>query len=175
MPEQRKATKPQPRRVPSDDCEVTIGGQSYYPHVGESLWVLGTESIGQMKSRWAFLYLSSELDEAKEDPRGEDETDEAYAERVNRANRERIKLIESQYDDLVAWFADRLDRWDWTNNRGKPLPELDGTIKPFMSLSMDEVYYIKSILTGEGPAEALNGASVSANSSSATASRAKKG
>lgn len=156
MSDKRTATKPQPRRVPSDDCEVTIGGKSYYPHVGESLWVIGSESIGQMKSRWAFLHLSAELDEAKEDPRGEGESEEQYAKRVERANGDRIKLIESQYDDLVHWFAERLDHWDWTDNRGDPMPSLNRTIEPFMSLSMDEVYYIKNVLSGEGPAEALN-------------------
>ncbi len=173
MPEHKK-TKPQPRRVPSDDCEVTIRGDSFYPHVGESLWVIGSESIGQMKSRWAFLHLSSELDEAKEDPRGENESDEDYQKRVERANGDRIRLIESQYDDLVHWFADRLDRWDWTDNRGDPLPTLDRTITPFMGLSMDEVYYIKSVLSGEGPAESLNVATDSASDSSATASPVKK-
>lgn len=151
-----KPTKPQPRRVPSDDCEVTIRGESFYPHVGESLWVIGSETIGQMKSRWAFLHLSSELDEAKEDPQKDGESPEDYQKRVEKANGDRIRLIESQYDDLVHWFAERLDRWDWTDNRGESLPPLNRTIEPFMGLSMDEVYYIKNVLTGEGPAETLN-------------------
>jgi hypothetical protein len=160
-----KPTKPQPRRVPSDDCEVTIRGESYHPHVGESLWVIGSETIGQMKSRWAFLHLSSELDEAKEAPQAEGESEEDYKKRVEKANGERIKLIEAQYDDLVHWFAVRLAKWDWTDNASHPHPELDGTITPFMNLSMDEVYYIKNVLSGEGPAEALNVDTASASPS----------
>jgi hypothetical protein len=156
MAEKRVATKPQPRRVPSDDCEVSISGEKYYPHVGESLWVVGRPRLGEQKAQWAFLRISAELDEVTADPRAEGEADEAYRARVRESNEAQINVVEGHYDQLISWFAARINRWDWTDDKGDQLPPLDGTTKPFLSLTMDEVFYIKDVLLGEGPAEALN-------------------
>jgi hypothetical protein len=161
MAEKRVATKPQPRRVPSDDCEVSDGTTTFYPHVGESLWVIGSQTIGEMKARWAFSRLSADMDEIRPDPKMDGESDEAYAQRVKKGNAAGIELIEHHYDDMVRWFAERLAKWDWTDDYGDPLPPLDRTIAPFAKLKPEELFYIKDVLSGDGPAEVLTDASSS--------------
>lgn len=155
MTEKRKATKPQPRRVPSDDCEVVVGGKSYYPHVGESIWIIGGQKLGEKKSRWAFNRLSFKMDEIRPEPKTESESDEAYAERERAANYAGIDLVDKHYDEMIAWFAERVVKWDWTDDFGQPMPALDRTSAPFMKLTDYELYYIKDVLLGEGPAEVL--------------------
>ena len=157
MPDTKQArTKPELIRFPSDDCEITIGGETYYPHVGESLWFRGKPKIGQTKADWAFRRIGASLDEAAPDPRAEDETDDQFFERIGRSRLTQLALVETHYDDLLQWIATRLDRWDWTDDDGKPLPALDHTTAPLLLLSTDELFYIRNVLSGEAPAEVGN-------------------
>lgn len=148
-----KPTKPPLRRVPSDDCEVVVGGKSYYPHRGESLWFRGRQKIGQLRADWAFRRMGVELDEVSADPKAEDESDEAFLARLGKSHMESLRVTDQHYADVLEWIASRLVKWDWTDDDGKPLPELDGTTDPFARISDDEFFYIWRVLRGEGPAE----------------------
>ena len=164
-----KATKPPLRRVPSDDCEVVVGGVTYYPHRGESLWFRGRQKIGQLRADWAFRRVGAELDEVAPDPKVEGETDEVFLARVAKSHLEGVRITDQHYADIVAWIAKRLVAWDWTDDDGNPLPNLDGTADPFAGISDDEMFYIWRTLRGEGPAEVGEDAGASPPTSSVTA------
>lgn len=137
--------------IPSDECTVTIGGKTvdgktvggkeYHIHRGQSVTIVGTRSIGEMKASWGFNRLSIEIDGAK------GEADEA----------QRVSLIlEEHYDALLDWMAKRVVSWDWTDQAGRPLALPDGTPEPLMALSPEELFYLMRILRGEGTADEKN-------------------
>lgn len=132
---------PAPTVVPSDDCVVTVAGAPYHIHRGQTVSVIGTRSIGEMKAAWGFNRLSTELDAVKGEP---DENVKAVA------------LLEDHYDALLLWMADRIVDWDWTDQRGRPLPKPDGTVEPLLKLAPDELFYLTGILRGEVPADEKN-------------------
>lgn len=143
MPAKTNSTPdlPAPIKVPSDDCTVTVDGVEYHLHRGQSVSVVGTRSIGEMKAAWGFNRLSAELDAVKGEP---DENVRAIA------------LLEEHYDSLLLWMADRIVDWDWTDQRGRLLPKPDGTTDPLLKLAPDELFYLTRILRGEGPADEKN-------------------
>lgn len=128
--------KPPVRRVPSDDCEVTIAGVTYNPHEGEYVEVVGSASIAELKSLWAFDRISVELQAIQGDPDEYEKT---------------TKRLDEYYDDLCAWIARRVVDWDWTDDQGHPLPKPDGSLKPIQALRSDEIYYLRRVLRGESP------------------------
>ena len=165
MPNNPAPTKPKPRRVPSDDFSVEIGGETFYPHRGESIWVIGSPTIGELKATWSFNRISVMLDDIAPDPPAEGESPEAIGKRIRQSRSAAVKLVEDHYDDLLHWIAPRLADWDWTDNDGNPMPPPARTPGPLLGLTADELFYIRSVLRGEGPAEAGNADSTSATTS----------
>lgn len=161
MSETIAPSKPPLRRYPSDDCAVTVGGEIYYPHRGESLWLRGGAKYGQIKTSWSFTRISVALDEAAPDPKAESESDDEFRERAKRAHDDQLRIVEAHYDDLVTWLSRRIVRWDWTDDDGKLLPALDGTEAPFLDLTTDELFYLSRVVSGEAPAEVGNDDSTS--------------
>lgn len=136
--------------VPSDDCAVTVGGVDYRVHRGQSVSIVGTRTVGELKATWAFDRLSVQMDAIKGEP-------DEYA--------RTLELMENHFDALISWMAQRVTDWDWTDPRGEPLPKPDGTSAPFERLSPQEIHYLRQVLRGEGSAEAKNaGTSSSATS-----------
>lgn len=163
--EKAQKTKPQPRRVPSDDFEIEISGEVYYPHLGESIWIVGQPTIGELKATWGFNRISVELDDVAADPPAEGEAPDEVERRQRDSRVKAVQLVENHYDDLLAWIAPRLSGWDWTDNDSNPLPQPDRTPAPLQCLTPDELFYIRSVLRGEGPAEVGNADSTSATTS----------
>lgn len=144
MPRSRPTTgpeRPEPIRVPSDECLVRIGDREYALHRGQSVWIVGTRTVGELQATWAFDRLSVELDRVRGEP---NETERSLA------------LLEEHFERMLAWMARRLVRWDWTDATGQPLPPLDGTPEPLRYLSPDEVHYLRRVLRGEVTAEEGN-------------------
>lgn len=115
---------------------MAIGGATYTPHEGEWVDVVGSASIAELKSLWAFDRVSVELQELEGSP------DESKLV---------AKRLDQYYDDLAAWIARRVVDWNWTDDQGHPLPKPDGTIGPIQALRGDEIYYLRRVLRGESP------------------------
>lgn len=144
-------------RVPSDSCTVTVSGTEYHIHRGQSIWMVGTRTVGELQASWGFDRLSVRMNELKGEPDEYGRT---------------LELLENHFSDLLTWIAERLIDWDWTDQRGQPLPKPDGTPEPLRKLTPEEIHYLRQALRGEVAAESGNeptGTGSLATTSSATA------
>jgi hypothetical protein len=146
--------------VPSDDCTVEIDGKPYHIHRGQTVWISGVRQVGEMQSTWRFNSLSLQMDSLRPDPvelppnASDAEKEAAEIEMQKRweaSNRDTFALLDKHFEDLLAWMAPRVDDWDWTDARGRPLPKPDGTKEPLRNLSTDELHWLRSALRGETP------------------------
>lgn len=134
--------KPKARRVPSDDCQVTIGGETYTPHEGEWVELLEGQTVAEISAAREFLDLQSKFDALQ----GEDDE-----------NRKVTALLDNAFTRLCSALAQRITAWSWTDDAGRPLPPPDGSPEPIKNLRTEEVYYLLSCSKGEPPAERKNG------------------
>lgn len=149
--------KPQARRIPSDDCAVPDGDSACYPHEGETVAIVGRQTVAEWQAFEGIRRLGVDLLAAQGEP------DEVA----------RILLrLNGHFDELCTLLAERVVDWDWTDNRGRPLPKPDGTAAPLKRLSSDELGYLVMVATGESPGQRKNGSPPSPITSSATGSLA---
>ncbi len=148
-------SKPTIRRVPSDDCEVDVGGETFNPHEGEWVEIQPGASIRELKSLWAFDRLSTDLDNLSGEPDEKIRT---------------LERLEVHFDALTEWVGRRVKAWNWTDDENQLMPQPDGTATPMRELKPQELYYLRRILRGEGPADRLNASPPSQTISSATES-----
>jgi hypothetical protein len=164
-------SKPPLRPVPSDDCAVTINGETYYPHEGETVWIVGKASVGELQSYWEFRQKVRELPSENGRP-ADDATLEAWN-AYNRSYEERLSL---SFDDLCQMVAGRVAKWDWTDDVGNPLPQPDGSLEPMKRLRTEELNWLHAVIQGESPARRGEESRPSETTSSRTArSRTKRG
>jgi len=104
MPPKKKGpTKPKARRVPSDDCILTIDGEEYAIHAGE--WV---EFRGRPKMGFFTRYLRFQgLGESAQAGTLTDED-----------TKELARVAEDIGDEL----AKSISAWSWTGDDGEPMP-----------------------------------------------------
>lgn len=171
MPDKtRTKSKPQLRRIPSDDF-VTRDGE--YPHVGESVWIKGRPTLALLRADWSFRLVGAELDAVKPEPQAEGESDKDFLARLQTAHEDAVRISRDHHTEIEEWVAKRIVKWDWTNDDDEPLPPLDGTPAPFEEISDDELFYLWKVAKGEAPAEVGEGGNDSPATSSATESMAK--
>lgn len=152
--------KPAARRIPSDDCIVTVDGQEYDPHVGE--WIEATKKVSPSDIR-----LMTELGtlgvklQALEGEEG--------------ASDHQLAMMDESLVTALDVIADRIADWNWTDEHGNPYPRPSTERAAFRAalprLSMDEVYYLISAIQGDTPGEQKNGSRPSLTSTSGTPRR----
>lgn len=157
-------TKPPPRRVPSDDFILEIDGETYTPHAGEWVEFVPTLPVGLFQAEARIRSLATQLDALKDDAGA------IPPDRLREAN----DLIAGHYDDLCNLLARLVVAWNWTDDRGQPLPQPDGTDRPFRLLSVDELYYLWQAAQGGNPDARKNGSRPSPTTSSATRRRTSR-
>lgn len=146
--------KPLPRRVPSDDCAVDLDGDTYYPHEGEWVEIVGVPSVAELQAFTALAALGQDLAVAEGEP---DEAGQAAA------------AIDRHFTAVCAALAERIVAWNWTDMRGRELPSPDGNPAVFASLSTEELYYLTRVARGERAADRKNDSRPTVTTSSATA------
>lgn len=160
-------SKPPIRRVPSDDCVVTVDGVEYRPHEGEYVEIAGKPSIGALQALWHFRKSAKAPQE--EPPEG------ASAAALSEYNDRSIGRISEQFDALCEVIARHVTGWNWTDGRGVPLPQPDGTPTPIKALESEELYWLESAIQGQTSAARKNALKPSAPTSATRArSRTKR-
>lgn len=130
--------KPLPRQVSSDDCVVTVNGEPCTPHEGEFVWLFQGQSMSELRGLSKLMGLQTAMDVAKGD------TDAGTVQEL-------LEGINAAFDDICKMLAPRVVRWDWTDLRGDPLPQPDGTPGPLARLDTQELMWLLTAAKGETP------------------------
>lgn len=145
--------KPPSITVPSDDYEVVVDGKTYSPHEGEWVVVTPGATVASNRNMRTLVEMIPRLQAAEGEPDEQQQT---------------IVILDDVNIELLEFLADRLVAWNWTDHRGRPLPELDGTTDPFARLPQQEVMYLVRVCQGQAPAVEKKDMSNSPTTSSAT-------
>lgn len=129
--------KPSARRVPSDDCEVTIDEVTYKIHEGEWVEVLPGLSVGDYSALHAFTSVKTQMDAVK----GEENEGQQV-----------LGILAQTFDAAIPIIASRLLAWTWTDPRGRPYPPPDSEPSPLRRLGEAEVAYLIQVIMGTNPA-----------------------
>ena len=127
-------SKPEPVRLRTDDCVVTVNGADYTPHEGEWVEVL----IGQTPADFRVMRASAEMASRIAQLEGED--DEALR---------RIVTVDDGYADLIDAVRPRLVAWNWTDDLGQPLDQPRENPDVFNKLRIEEVLYLARAVKGD--------------------------
>lgn len=125
--------------IPSDDCEVPVGGETTYPHKGEFIRVIrGRWTIGEVRVAAQLAGKQAEIDAL-------DETSLSYTRDVD-------AIFGGIVDDLQRIVARRVVAWNWTNAFGQPmaLPSEDPDV--FNDIAIEELMYVFAVCQGSNPA-----------------------
>jgi len=124
------------RTVPSDDCEVVLGGIECCPHEGEIVSLCGWFDMGALILMYDLGELLGRVIASEEE--------------------EALRLIESS-DPLLNKFIDALTplivSWTWTDAAGKPLPQPHLNAAVLKALSLGELIYLALLATPRAPKE----------------------
>lgn len=151
-------SKPVPERFDSGDFTVVVNGETYYPHEGEWVELFPDQTVAEVLAQAGMAKLASQIKSAEGDP---DEQSQVLA------------AIAEHFDVACEQLADRVMAWSWTDRRGNPLPQPDGTVGPIKRLSNEEMRYLLTVKASkqESKADRKNGSRLSLTSSSATRSQ----
>lgn len=136
--------KPVPVEVKSDDCLVTVNGEKYAVHEGESVWLFQGQSVSEMRAVSRLAQLQVQVDALK------DGGDTAAALAL-------MAEIDALFDALCAMLAPRVVRWNWTDLRGEPMPQPDGTPGVLARLDSEELFWLLQAAKGEAGGGRKNG------------------
>lgn len=164
-----KPTRPPAVTVPSDDYEIEVDGETYYPHRGEEVEVLMGATVGEFAYQRGMDELRVKLDAIGEEIEEEDEATELQ--RLIAERQQRTVLIEGSYGEMSEFVRERMVSWNWTDRRGKSYPQPDDDPEVFDRLPLEELAYLVSVVRGETGGQAKNASRPSPTSSSATAKR----
>lgn len=129
--------KPQPTRIPSDDCAVLIDGETYHPHEGEWVEMFRGQSVAEMEPLNALLRLQPQMEAARDDPA-------AMAEVMPR--------MEEAFRAVSELLAERITGWSWTDMRGRALDN-PPTAEALRRLDTQELNYLVMAAQGGAAAE----------------------
>ncbi len=149
----KKSQKPPTRRVPSDDCEVTIDGEDYTPHVGEWIEVIPRLSVGEVRLFRSLNALQPKL---------------AAIEGDDGADASGIALMDDSFQEVLAVLRHRVLAWNWTDDADEPYPQPRDAPDVFEQLRIEEIYYLTAAMQGGG-ANSKNAGRNSRTSSSGSA------
>ena len=135
--------KPLPKRIPSDDCALTmeVNGEPVYPHEGEYVELFTVQAVAETRARAEMAKVQTELDAIKGEP---DELARLYS------------ILDNHYESIIGALASRIVDWNWTDLAGRPLPKPDGSKDPLRMLNAQEIYYLMNVQAGESPTERKN-------------------
>jgi len=133
--------KPKARRIPSDDCAVASGGETYYPHEGEWVEIRPVASIAEVRALDGLRRLKVELDAAA------GESDEAV--RV-------LSIMDKHFGAVCESLARRMVAWSWTDDNGEPMPQPASQPKVLEQLKGDEILWLMNAAQGESGAARKN-------------------
>ena len=149
-------SKPQASRVDSSDCQVTMFGDPYNPHEGEWVEMVRGLPTGALEHLESLSQLQTQQLAFQDEPEGK-------------------AMIAFLMKDTAAilWelLRDRLIAWNWTDDRGRELPQPDGTVAPLKLLNFEELLWLFGVLQGETKGERKNGSASSPTTSGDSASR----
>lgn len=133
--------KPRPLRIPSDGCEIRVEGKTYQPHEGEWVELISVNTVGELKTRVEMAKLGVKIDAIRGEP------DEGA--RFN-------AIMDEHYSMLIQHLARRVFAWNWTDDRGIPLPppvNPDGSPSGLLLLRAAELYWLMNASAPKGEAE----------------------
>lgn len=152
MPRKTKPKKPEAQWVPSDDCEVEVGGVSYFPHLGERVQVISSFTVGKLR-------LMRRLAELNANMAAVDGDGAAPA----------IALMDDAFEEAIGVLQGSVVDWDWTDDSGAPLPKPLHNPAAFQGLRIDEIYWLVAATRGETRAQQGNASRPSPTTSSVSA------
>lgn len=120
-----------PKRIPSDDCVITVDGEEFHVHEGEWVEIIRIETFRQLIALVDIRMLVHSV------------------------------VGGDALANLCDEIAQRLVAWNWTGNDGKPLPQPCQNRKLIQSLSSEEVLWLSSAIQGETKAERKNASGLS--------------
>lgn len=147
-------SKPGTRRVPSDDCVITVDGVEFHPHEGEWVEVIAGFRIGDLRAQRGLAELQPRLEAV------EGESQEGAR---------KLAMMDDSFAELVDALSTRVRRWSWTDDDGAPLPQPYRNPDAFRPLRLEEIYYLATVSQGEAPAEKKDDTKSSETTSSVTA------
>lgn len=136
--------KPVTVEVKSDDCLVTVNGEKHAVHEGESVWLFQGHSVGEMRAVSRLAHLQVQVDALKDG--GDQEGAMAL-----------LAEIDALFDAICAMLAPRVVRWTWTDLRGNPMPQPDGTAAFLARLESEELFWLLQAAKGEAGGGRKNG------------------
>lgn len=134
--------KPVPVEVKSDDCLITVNGEKYAVHEGESVWLVPGRSVGAVHALNRLFNVSTQMAAVAGEP------DEVAT--VTR-------LADQSYQGVCEALARCIQRWNWTDLLGNPLPQPNGDPSAFNALTPEEIYWLLGAAKGETEAQRKNG------------------
>jgi hypothetical protein len=144
--------KREPITVPTDDY-VEDG---HHTHAGESVQLWPVMPVSYMRQVLDLQQRALELQAFGE----AGETEPAVA-----------NLVLELCDRARLLLADRIASWSWTDYRGHPLPEIDGSPAPFERLNFQELMYLVRLQPEPQAADAKNASGPSPRTSSTAQGR----
>ena len=133
-------SKPKARRVPSDDCVVTVGTEESHPHEGEWVEVIPGFPVGALKAQRGLSELSVKLAAVNDNE-----------------SAKRLAIVDDTYQQVIAALAERIVNWNWTSDLGTPLPNPKEKPEVLQQLRVEEMYYLAAVVRGAGPGDQKNG------------------
>lgn len=97
-------TKPKARRVPSDDCILTLDGEDYAIHAGEWVEFRGRPSMAFLARYMQFQGIRESM------ASGSELTMESSA------------MLRRAAEDIGDELARHISAWTWTDDAGDPMP-----------------------------------------------------
>lgn len=120
----------------SDDCELTFGGESYYPHQGETVTYIPGLTVGAMLQITQLAKLAPRMEAMDKD------TPQAESIAVMS---EFGEIVEQMKDEI----AGQIVAWSWTDRRGQPYAAPAAEPGVFNRLEIKELMYLGLLLRGE--------------------------
>ncbi len=133
----RVRSKPVLREVECSDCTKTSGGQTFYPHVGETVWFTPTMSIRTLlvaMQLQGFMGVS-----------------------MDALSPEEVGKFGAAFTEVTRELSTLIIRWNWTDDTDAPYPAKP-TVEVLQALSIEELVWLvnaglgaaQDVDTGEG-------------------------
>lgn len=115
--------KPLPKEIPSDQCPAGYNGEICYPHQEEVVVLFPGWCWGEVEAYQELKRLGDKI-------------------RSGKAGPEAIEETNKWMDQLCEFLSHRIVSWTWTDRRGRPLPQPDGTAGPLKALTSEEIVWL---------------------------------
>jgi hypothetical protein len=127
-------SKPAPRRIPSDDCELEVDGATFHPHAGEWVEILPVRLVGDARLLVKIIAVAGDLAA------------------LNGDSAAITARMAEHFDEGVAFVRPRLVAWSWSDLQGDPLPQPKADPAVLHQLTGEELWYLVAVIQGRNPA-----------------------